>query len=427
MNERPEIWLVAREEELIAELVLERHDGLWLTGTVTRREGFAALEPLFAREARLAAASSSITGWWRAYRELRAQIRLIRPDGHEVPEFILRVDRGQARWRCIEPISEDSFDAPAPWLQQRVYKALRDTVVPAIRSTVALTVTALLILSAWADSGLAGGPVRHRSSDNWAGYADTASRPLATVSGSWTQPGATCDQPGATYSAFWVGLGGFKKGSHELEQIGTEADCTGTGAQRVFSWLEILPSPPVRLSLGVHRGDRITARGTVRGHQVRLRIANLTTRRSVTRTVRMAAPDTSSAEWIAEAPSACVSASQCHVLPLTNFGTVSFAGATAGLAGEREATITAAGRTTTAITLTGGAPEIGPMPAAVPADTGLAVPSPLSDGGSSFTITVRQRPQPQGPPPPPLAAPDRLRHAPSPASGPAALSRGRVQ
>jgi hypothetical protein len=114
MNERPEIWLVVHGEELIAELAVEHVDWLWLRGSVIRREGFAALAPLFAREARLAAAMGDHTpGWWAAYRELRAQIRLIGPDGRQVPEFILHVDGGQARWRSIDPIPQGPLDEAA--------------------------------------------------------------------------------------------------------------------------------------------------------------------------------------------------------------------------------------------------------------------------------------------------------------------------
>jgi hypothetical protein len=414
MPERPKTWLVVNDEGLVAELIVECRDQPWWRGCVFRHGGFEALAPLFAREAEQSAAGDTVR-WWKAYHELRRMIRLIRPDGREVPEFILHVHGSRARWRCIDAVSEEELAEPARGFDERRGEARHPAIGRVVRSRWSLALAVISVLASLPMSALARAPVRHQTSDNWAGYADTASLPLTTVSGSWTQPAATCDQPGATYSAFWVGLGGFKSGSRELEQIGTEADCTGTGGQRAFSWLEILPSPPVRLNLGVRHGDRITARVTVRGHQVRLRIANLTTRRSVTRTVRMAEPDTSSAEWIAEAPSACVSATQCHVLPLTNFGRVSFADSTAGIADESEASIAAAGRTTTAITLTGGAPEIGPMPVAFPAQTGLAVPSPLSNGGSSFTVTVSQQPQPQRRP---LAAPDQLRHAATPASVP---------
>jgi hypothetical protein len=430
MRQRPEIWLVASGEEPVAELAVSRYGPPWFHGTVSRREAFAAVAPLFEREQRLAADVALHLGdRWSAHRELRAQIRLLRPDGRAVPQFILHIEHRRAIWRCDAPLPEPARAQQPSCLEGGQWAAVLKTMRAAmfrVRASLALALVTMLSLAVWTAGALARGPIRHQRSDNWAGYADTASRPLTTVSGSWTQPAATCDQPGATYSAFWVGLGGFKKGSRELEQIGTEADCSGSGSQRAFSWFEILPSPPVRLNLGVHRGDRIAARVTVRGHRVRLRIANLTTRRSATRTVRMVTPDTTSAEWIAEAPSVCSGPAQCHVLPLTNFGTVAFTGSAAGLAGGGEGTITAAPFTTTEITLAGGAPGIGPMPAAQPARTGLAVPSALSDSGSSFTVTVSQQPQPQGPPAP-LAAPDRLRHAPSPASGPPAPSPDSVR
>jgi hypothetical protein len=118
MNERQEIWLVVHDEELVAELAVERLDRLWFRGGVTRREGYAALAPLFAREARLAAALGDTAGWWAAYMDLRAQIRLIRPDG-EVPEFILHIDGGRASWRCLDPIPEAASTAAASQLRYR--------------------------------------------------------------------------------------------------------------------------------------------------------------------------------------------------------------------------------------------------------------------------------------------------------------------
>jgi hypothetical protein len=108
MPERPEIWLVMHDEELVAELAVERVDRLWLRGRVSRRDRFQVLATLFAREARLAATIGTTPGWWETYREVRSQIRLIRPTGYEVPEFILHIDGTQASWRCIEPISTPS-------------------------------------------------------------------------------------------------------------------------------------------------------------------------------------------------------------------------------------------------------------------------------------------------------------------------------
>ena len=59
-------------------------------------------------------------------------------------------------------------------------------------------------------------------STNWAGYATSTARPFASVTGRWVEPEATCGTT-ATYSAFWVGLGGFSDGSFAVEQTGTFA------------------------------------------------------------------------------------------------------------------------------------------------------------------------------------------------------------
>ena len=111
MPERPDIWLVMHDEELVAELAVERVDRRWLRGAVTRRERFEILAPLFTREARLAATIGTTPGGWEAHLDVRRQLRLIRPDGHEVPEFIMHVDGGRASWRCIEPIAEPAYEA----------------------------------------------------------------------------------------------------------------------------------------------------------------------------------------------------------------------------------------------------------------------------------------------------------------------------
>jgi hypothetical protein len=49
----------------------------------------------------------------------------------------------------------------------------------------------------------------------------------------------------------------------------------------------------------------------------------------VTKTLKMSNPDTSSAEWIAEAPSAESRGGSLQTLPLADFGTVTFTGASA--------------------------------------------------------------------------------------------------
>ena len=223
-------------------------------------------------------------------------------------------------------------------------------------------------------------------SENWSGYEATtgSSDGFSAASGSWTQPRATCTAGSAysasgdqTYSAFWVGLGGggaSTAASAALEQIGTQADCTASGNATYYAWYELVPSSPVKLDLKIAAGDRIYARVAVHGTSVTLSLSDQTTGQSVTKDLSMTnpAPDTSTAEWIAEAPSACAGGAegQCSPLPLTDFGTVSFSHAYATAGGH---TAAAGQWSTEAVALQG--------------DTGGASPGSLSSDGAAFDVT----------------------------------------
>ena len=170
-------------------------------------------------------------------------------------------------------------------------------------------------------------------STNWAGYvavpsASVGSR-FSSVSGSWTQPSANCSAGRETYSAVWVGLGGYNEDARALEQIGTDSNCARSGSASYSSWYELLPAEPVNLTLEVHPGDEMSASVTVKNHHVMLRIRDLSTGARFTTVKRVSSVDVSTAEWIVEAPSACVSSDTCEILPLTDFGDVAFSGATA--------------------------------------------------------------------------------------------------
>lgn len=403
MTERPEIWLVAHQEELVGELVVERSDGPWLRGRVVARDGFAALRPVFDREQRLARRlTSDPVGWWQAHRQLRREIRLIKPTGEEAGDFLLHIDGRRASWRHWDPPADRPFERLHEF-EPRLLAALRQACsgVPAALSALILALVVATGLAAAPASALARGHSRHRTSNNWAGYAVQAASALNRVSGAWTQPHATCDQRFPTYAAFWVGLGGLTRASKAIEQIGTEADCTAGGRPRTYAWYELLPAAPVKLRLAVHAGDQIAASVTAHAAAlVTLRIRNLSTARSFTRTLPMSSADTSSADWIAEAPSACDRAGDCQVLPLTNFGAIRFADATATTDRGLTGTIADPAFATTRLTLVAGAPPLGPAPPlapgarVAPAAGSRATASDLSDHGSSFTVTLEQaRPQ----------------------------------
>jgi transposase len=103
---------------------------------------------------------------------------------------------------------------------------------------------------------------------------------------------------------------------------------------------------------------------------VTVTIKNLTRKTSFTKNLTMAAPDVSSAEWIAEAPSASDTYGRCRQVALTNFGSVSFSKALA-TAARHTGTIADSVWSTTPLELQSSA-GFGPLAAA---DSGaLAVP-----------------------------------------------------
>jgi hypothetical protein len=170
--------------------------------------------------------------------------------------------------------------------------------------------------------------VAHSATLNWAGFAAYgAPSPFTNVQGSWVQPSASCSKhSGSTYASFWVGLDGYNSSS--VEQTGTDADC-GSGGASYYAWYEMYPAAPVSLSTTqypVQPGDAISA--SVDSTSGKLTISDATSPRiwSFTTVQSFSGFALSSAEWIAEAPSLC-SIFSCHIASLTNFGTVTFSGA----------------------------------------------------------------------------------------------------
>ncbi len=210
---------------------------------------------------------------------------------------------------------------------------------------------------------------------NWSGYAVTGD--ITDVQGSWIIPAVTCAPGEYSYSAFWTGIDGFNSGT--VEQTGTSSDCVN-GVPRYYAWYEFFPSPSRTISgLTVSAGDVISAEvryDTASGRFV-VTIEDVTTNQSFTTRKKAPHAARSSAEWIAEAPSAGSS-----ILPLADFGTADFGfdytgvsptcfatvGGTAGAIG----TFGAAVQTITMVTSSGGV---------------KASPSALSSDGTSFSVT----------------------------------------
>ena len=206
----------------------------------------------------------------------------------------------------------------------------------------------------------------HSTSSNWSGYAVTGAT-FQAASGSWTQPAVTCPTTKSQYASFWVGIDGDN--SSTVEQIGTDSDCI-SGKPTYYAWYEMYPAAPVNLTahqMPVSPGGTFTATVQYANGAFTLSLTNGTT--TFTTTPLAGTPARSSAEWIAEAPSV-----GGHVLPLANFGSVSFSGASATDSNENSGTISDTAWNDDAITLV---------------QKGLtATPGTLASKGSAFTVVV---------------------------------------
>ncbi|MGO8702625.1 MAG: G1 family glutamic endopeptidase [Candidatus Brocadiia bacterium] len=207
--------------------------------------------------------------------------------------------------------------------------------------------------------------LRDGTSLNWSGYAvetnlsKPASNAVSNVVGSWTVPGVLASTPSKdTYSSAWVGIDGYSDDT--VEQIGTEQDWTGRAAS-YYAWFELYPNYAYEIvGFPVDQGDTITAQvqylgsETVevkdawgrRGHgwehgrnddwgrkttevvqTFQLTLTNVTKDVTFSIDEQIQGAELQSAEWVMEAPS------ESSVLPLSDFGTISFSGCEATLDG----------------------------------------------------------------------------------------------
>lgn len=246
--------------------------------------------------------------------------------------------------------------------------------------------TSALIVAA----GLCAAPAalaKTTTSSNWAGYA--VHRPgvsFRQVSGTWTEPTASCTPGQTSYSAVWVGIGGYKPTSDALEQIGTEVDCTASGAVRSTAWYELVPAGSRAVHLRVQPGDAMSASVVVVGHEVTVELRDITRHRSFVKTLHDRTVDVTSAEWIAEAPSECISDGACQTLPLADFGTTTFNSAQAKTTTGRGGSISSSAWGFTKLLLRpGGRRFVVATNDGVP--VGQSKPSTLSGNGSQFSVS----------------------------------------
>jgi len=232
-------------------------------------------------------------------------------------------------------------------------------------------------------------------SSNWSGYAITGVGSTANVASTamnfsdvtatWVQPTASCTPGQSTSAAIWVGLGGYTVGANSLEQTGTSADCSNTGKATYYAWYELVPATSVTLKLKIFAGDTITSSVLIKGTDVLVQVKNRTRHTVFTRHLKMATPDLTSAEWIAEAPSECSVTGFCRTVPLTNFGSITFS-KIAALGNGQGGTLTGPGWEATPIQLVPRARRFfGDLNASASSTAG-ASPANLTPDGSGFTV-----------------------------------------
>jgi peptidase A4-like protein len=235
---------------------------------------------------------------------------------------------------------------------------------------------------------------------NWAGYVVTgsATSPVtySSVTGTWTVPTATCNTPAAAggFSTVWVGLGGYT--TKNQEEVGTDSNCSTKNNPTYYAWFELVPY----IAYNVPSNDKVLAGDTMTGTVnilsttlVQLQIQDQTRNWNFSRNITFSSQDTSTAEWISEAPASCLRF-VCNEANLANFGTVTMRSISAVGNGATGA-LNNPNWTTIPIQLVPSKmsiPTLNPEqtqapPKAKAASPAGATPGPPSPDGSSFGIT----------------------------------------
>lgn len=163
----------------------------------------------------------------------------------------------------------------------------------------------------------------HGTSTNWSGYAVDGTG-ATSVSGSWTQPTVTCAKGESSWSSPWVGIDGDT--SNTVEQTGTDSDCQ-KGKPTYYAWYEMYPKNTVVIPLTISPRDSITGSVQYASGVFTLKLTDNTTGASFTTTQQSNKAKRSSVEWIMEGPSSGL---------LSDFGSVTFTGASATINGQSQ-------------------------------------------------------------------------------------------
>jgi hypothetical protein len=201
------------------------------------------------------------------------------------------------------------------------------------------------------------------TSRNWSGYAARGGT-FTSVAASWTIPQLALDGPFGA-DATWVGIGGLR--SRDLIQAGTQQTASGNNSTSYQAWIETLPDVSHPVPLTVLPGDTVSVSVDQQaGDMWLISFANVTSGQSLQRPIQYTS-SVSSAEWIEEAPFA-----RRRVLPISQFGTLTFTSASAVRDGQ---SLTPSDLNARAISLVDANGRT------------VAVPSPLIPDGSGFTVS----------------------------------------
>jgi Peptidase A4 family len=201
------------------------------------------------------------------------------------------------------------------------------------------------------------------TSRNWSGYAARGGS-FTSVSATWTIPQLALDGPFGADAA-WVGIGGLR--GRDLIQAGTQQSASGAGSVTYQAWIETLPDASQPVPLTVLPGDSVTVSlDQQSGDSWLIAFTNLTSGQTLQRTLQYSSSLTS-AEWIEEAPFA-----RRRVLPISQFGSLTFSSASAIKDGQSLTVADLAARAISLVDDSGRA---------------LAVPSPLGSDGASFSVS----------------------------------------
>jgi hypothetical protein len=242
---------------------------------------------------------------------------------------------------------------------------------------------------------------------NWSGYAVTGANGSVTdVKNSWRVPAVACSGTSDGYAAFWTGIDGWT--SNTVEQIGTDSDCVNlagdqTGTPTYYAWFEFYPQDAYLIgsynSAGVCEADCVLPGDTISaevkfsgrssggfrhrsGGQFTVTITDETQGWSFTTTSTVPGAKQSSAEWIAETPYGCDTAS--GFCQLSDFGLVDYGDYFTSLANTAFATLNG---TTQPLGSFGTAVQEAVMVNYPSGTATMAQPSALQGSGTSFAVT----------------------------------------